>query len=169
MTPSPTATATATAAATGTTVPTATLAATATSTATATGASAPTPTATATPAVSARLPDDSPDDEPKETEQERQDEQLTNASGRDDVHTEGHVVAVERAADDLSVLVTIALGPGGQERLIVQVACPRRVCPEIRAGDYLEADGYQNGVGDPNSYFVATDGIAVWRNGQRVR
>ena len=69
----------------------------------------------------------------------------------------------------MSVLVTIALGPGGQERLIVQVPCSRGVCPDIQVGDYVEADGYQNGVGDPNTYFVATDEMTVWRNGRTVR
>ena len=36
-------------------------------------------------------------------------------------------------------------------------------------GDYLEADGYQNGVGDPNTYFVASDGVEVTRNGKKVK
>jgi hypothetical protein len=40
---------------------------------------------------------------------------------------------------------------------------------DIRVGDYLEADGYQNGIGDPNTYFVAADGVEVTRNGRRVR
>jgi hypothetical protein len=37
------------------------------------------------------------------------------------------------------------------------------------AGDYLEADGYQNGVGDANSYFVASDSYEVLRNGKKVK
>ena len=28
---------------------------------------------------------------------------------------------------------------------------------------------YQNGVGDPNDYFVASDGIEVWRHGKKVK
>ena len=51
---------------------------------------------------------------------------------------------------------------------MVQVPCPDQKCPDIQVGDYLEADGYQNGVGDPNSYFVASDGITVRRNGKKV-
>ena len=42
----------------------------------------------------------------------------------------------------------------------------------IDGGDLLRKrerrDGYQNGVGDPNSYFVASDGVEVTRNGKRV-
>jgi hypothetical protein len=60
-----------------------------------------------------------------------------------------------------------------KETLVVQVPCVVKsdglACPDIRVGDYLEADGYQNGVGDPNNYFVATDGIEVWRNGKKVK
>ena len=42
-------------------------------------------------------------------------------------------------------------------------------CPDIELGDYLEADGYQNGVGDPDSYFDAEDGIEIWRHGKKVK
>ena len=55
---------------------------------------------------------------------------------------------------------------------MVQVPCSgdgRDRCPDIQVGDYLEADGYQNGVGDPNCYFVAADGIEVTRHGRRVK
>ena len=45
---------------------------------------------------------------------------------------------MERSPDGLSLLVTIALGPGGRERLIVQVPCPGQVWPDIRVGDELE-------------------------------
>jgi hypothetical protein len=38
---------------------------------------------------------------------------------------------------------------------------PGGSCPDIQVGDELEADGYQNGVGDPNSYFVAADSVEV--------
>jgi len=113
-------------------------------------------------------PEDDQDKKPKRTEAQRLTEQHTNTGGRDQYHTEGHVVVVARAADGLSLLVTIALGPGGAERLIVQVPCPGGACPDIQAGDELEADGYQQGVGDPNSYFVAADGIEVRRNGRKV-
>jgi len=129
----------------------------------------PTATATSTEVVSTRRSEDNQDKETKKTDKERQDEQLTNDSGRDDVHTEGQVVGVERSPDGTSLLVTIALGPGGQERLVVEVPCSSRTCPDIQAGDYVEADGYQNGVGDPDSYFVAADGITIQRNGQTVR
>ena len=53
--------------------------------------------------------------------------------------------------------------------LVVQVPCPDLTCPDIQVGDYLEADGDQNGVGDPNSYFVAADSVTLWRNDHRVK
>jgi hypothetical protein len=127
-----------------------------------------TPTATSTPVISAQtIPEDNQDKKPKQTEEQRQQEQLTNRSGKDDVHTEGNVIAVERPDGADYLLVTIALGRG--ETLVVQVPCDRQACPDIRVGDYLEADGYQNGVGDPNAYFVAADGLTVTRNGKRIR
>jgi len=129
-----------------------------------------TPTATSTPVIAANQPpEDNQDKKPKKTEEQIRNEQHTNTGNRDDVHTEGHVVGVERAADGQSLLVTIALGPGGSERLVVQVPCLGGSCPDIQVGDELEADGYQNGVGDPNAYFVAADGITIWRNGHKMR
>jgi hypothetical protein len=105
----------------------------------------------------------------RSAERDRRDEEGPDDGGHDDVHTEGNVVSLEPAPEGTSVLVTIALGPGGRERLIVQVPCSPQGCPDIRVGDYVEADGYQNGVGDPNTYFVAADEITVWRNGQEMR
>ena len=62
--------------------------------------------------------------------------------------------------------MTIALTRN--ETLVVQVFCALSRCPDIQVGDYLEADGYQNGVGDPNTWFVAADDIEVTRNGKKV-
>jgi hypothetical protein len=169
----PTSTLTATATATGTATPTVTASATATPTLTATATVTTTATSTATttatgPSIVGAANDPNNDDEkPKETQEQRQQRQHTNTGNRDDVHTEGYVVAVETTAGSQSLLVTIALGPGGQERLVVQVPCVDGICPDIQVGDELSADGYQNGVGDPNTYFVASDGITVWRNGQK--
>ena len=110
------------------------------------------------------------DEKPKETEEERQQRQHTNRSGKADVHTEGNVIAVEKAAGGKSLLVTIALVRN--ETLVVQAPCfgdaANITCPDIQVGDYLEADGYQNGVGDPNSYFVG-DNVTVLRNGKKVK
>jgi hypothetical protein len=104
----------------------------------------------------------------RRTEQQRQEYQLTNRSNKGDVHTEGNVVGVTKAPDGKSLLVTIALIR--DETLIVQVPCfGDGTCYDIQVGDYLEADGYQNGVGDPNDWFVASDGVTTWRNGHRVR
>ena len=67
--------------------------------------------------------------------------------------------------------MTIGLVRG--ETSVVQVSCfgdgSTLACPDVQAGDYLEADGYQNGVGDPNAYVVATDSVEVTRNGRRVK
>jgi hypothetical protein len=131
-----------------------------------------TPTVTSTPtpqAVSSQPTGNNQITTTTNTEKPRHDEQDTDGRSHDDVHTEGNVVGVERSADGMTALVTIALGPGGHEQLIVQIPCPRQACPDIQVGDYVEADGYQNGVGDPDGYFVAADGIAVWRNGHTVR
>lgn len=111
------------------------------------------------------------DERMQRTEEQIRNEQLTNAGHRGDVSTEGNVIAVERAPDDAYVLVTIGLTR--KETLVVQVWCTRGsvafICPDVHPGDYLEADGYQNGVGDANAYFVAPDGITVTRNGKRVK
>ena len=78
---------------------------------------------------------------------------------------------MERAADGRSLLATIGLTRG--ETLVVQVPCfgssSAGDCYDIQVGDYLEADGHQNGVGDPNSYFVASDSVEVTRNGKKVK
>ena len=47
--------------------------------------------------------------------------QLTNTSGKDDVHTEGNVIAVERPDGADYLLVTLALGRN--ETVVVQVFC----------------------------------------------
>jgi uncharacterized repeat protein (TIGR01451 family) len=115
--------------------------------------------------------DDEDDEKPKETEEQRQQRQHTNAGHRGDVTIEGNVIAVERAPDIDSLLVTIAMTRN--ETQVVQVPCfgtgGATQCPDIQVGDYLEADGYQNGVGDPNTYFVAADGVEVTRNGRKVK
>jgi CSLREA domain-containing protein len=112
--------------------------------------------------------EDEDDEKPKETEEQRQQRQHTNAGHRGDVTIEGNVVAVEKAADGKSLLVTIALTRS--ETQVVQVPCfGDGTCYDIRAVDYLEADGYQNGVGDPNDWFVAADGVEVTRNGRKVK
>jgi hypothetical protein len=115
--------------------------------------------------------DDDEDEEPKETEEQRQQRERTNTGHRGDVTIEGNVIAVMPAPEINSLLVTIALTRN--ETQVVQVPCSgsgrETQCPDIRVGDYLQADGYQNGVGDPNTYFVASDGMEVTRNGRRVK
>ena len=116
-------------------------------------------------------PDDDTDDPPEETEDERRQRGRTNRSSQDDVHTEGNVIAVDKAPDGKSLLATISLTRG--ETLVVQVPCSgdrsNVTCPDIQVGDYLEADGEQHGVGDPDSYFVASESFEVTRNGKKVK
>ena len=162
-TATPTQTPTNTPVSTATVTPTGTLPATSVPTSTVTA------TTTATPTVPpVRQTQDDTDKQRAKSEAERREEQHTNKGGQHDVHTEGNVVGVERAADGNSLLVTIALGPGGDERLTIQVYCTDGQCPDVQVGDFVVADGYQNGVGDPNNHFVATDDFDVTRNGQRV-
>jgi hypothetical protein len=106
------------------------------------------------------------DDRKKETEEQRQQRERTNRSNKSDYVTEGSVLAVERPPDGKHLLVTIGLTRN--ETLIVQITCVDLKCPDVRVGDYLEADGYQNGVGDPNSYFIAED-FTVLRGGKKVK
>jgi Calx-beta domain len=168
-TPTPTSTSTLT--------PSATPAGTFTPSATPTGTPTPTATltATATPTLAPvsgpiTVPEDHQDKPQHLTEEQRQQEQRTNRSGKDDVHTEGNVIAVEQPAGAGYLLVTIALTRN--ETLVVQVPCSGSgasvTCPDIQVGDYLEADGYQNGVGDPNSWFVAADDVEVTRAGKKI-
>jgi hypothetical protein len=119
------------------------------------------------PAKAAEIRNDpnNDDEKKKETEEQRQQRERTNRSNKSDYATEGNVLAVERLPDGKHLLVTIGLTRS--EKLTVQVTCVDLKCPDIRVGDYLEADGYQNGVGDPNDYFIAED-ITVRRGGKKV-
>jgi hypothetical protein len=148
------------------------LTSTGTSTPTGTATATATATATSTPVISAQtIPEDYQDKKPKQTEEQRLQEQLTKRSGKDDVRTEDTVAAVDRPAGATYLLVTLA--PARDETLVMQVVCSGSgaslTCPDIQVGDYLEADGYQHGVGDLNGYLVAADGITVWRNGHTVK
>jgi hypothetical protein len=81
-------------------------------------------------------PDDKPDSRPRLTETQRQQKERTNQYGLDQYRTEGNVIAVERGEDGL--VVTLALGRG--ETIDVVFAC-KHDCPNVRVGDYVEADG----------------------------
>jgi hypothetical protein len=79
--------------------------------------------------------EDDTDKRRKLTEEQRQQRQHTNTGNRDDVHTEGNVVAVFADADPPYVMIGTR---DGQQR--VNLLCGTQ-CPTIRVGDYLEADG----------------------------
>ncbi len=96
----------------------------------------------AAPAV-ARGPDPRPEtvgDEPnkkKPTEEQELQKERTNTGGRDDVATEGNVLAVH--CDEEPHWVLIANRDGDVKLLLHHEA--RAACREIRVGDYLEASG----------------------------
>ncbi|MCC6178227.1 MAG: sulfatase-like hydrolase/transferase [Chloroflexi bacterium] len=102
---------------------------------------------------------DSSDDKPrKETETQRQQRERTNASGLDDYRTEGNVVETHLDATPPSIV--IGMRDGNQ---IVRLAC-QGGCPDIRVGDYVEADG----VKETEQLFTA-ENVVVTRGGSRVR
>ena len=102
----------------------------------------------------------------KETEEERQQRERTNRSGMDQYRTEGNVIAVEKAADGKSQLVTIAMTR--LETLVIVVPCfGDGSCYDIRPSDYLEADGEQGGK-EELGRFIAEE-VTILRNGRRVR
>ena len=158
---------------------TATAMTTTTVTPTATATSVPVATVTVTQTTTSSVdvasqvasPEDDTDKPRRRTDEQRQQGARTNASNLDQYHTDGNVIAVERPEGATYLLVTVALTR--QETQVVQVFCSGSgtglSCPDIHVGDYLEADGYQNGVGDPNTWFVASDGVEVTRNGRRIK
>jgi len=116
-------------------------------------------------------PEDDTDKPRRRTEEQRQQGARTNASNLDQYHTDGNVIAVDRPEGANYLLVTIALTR--QETQVVQVFCSGSgaglTCSDLQVGDYLEVDGYQNGVGDSNTWFVASDGVEVTRNGRKIK
>jgi hypothetical protein len=100
------------------------------------------------------------DDKPKLTEEQRQQRQRKNKGGRDDTHTEGDVT--ETLCDSAWPTVTIATRDGASAiRLAKGVA---DLCPSIRSGDYLEADGEKQ-----DEQLFDADDITVIRSGHRIR
>jgi len=170
-TPSATATMTVTPSttATMTPAPSPTVTTTLTPSATATSTRAPTQTPTATPthaeASSAPPPADDAVRPRKQTEQTRQQQQHTNTSNLDQYRTEGNVAAVATSIDGEMLLVTVALGRG--ELLALEIRCPGAICPEIRPGDYLNADGEQGGREEQGHFLV--ENLTITRGGHRVR
>lgn len=127
--------------------------------------SPPSPPSVETQGTTKVEPDDKPD---KLTQEQRQQRERTNASNLDEYRTEGNVSGVEQTPDGKLLLVTIALIR--DEKLVVQVPCMNgsngSTCPDVRVGDYLEAEGWQGGK-EEQGRFIAED-ITVRRNGRRV-
>jgi parallel beta-helix repeat protein len=124
-----------------------------------TATSTVTPTLTPTQAAPSRPSAEDEDDPRKPTDEQRQQRQHTNAGNRDDYHTEGTVTAV--GADGDTLVILIALRDGIQQ---VALRCAGGRCPDIRAGDYVEAEGTK----ENESLFYA-DEITVTRDGRTVR
>jgi CSLREA domain-containing protein len=98
------------------------------------------------------------DEKDRETEDERRNREHTNAGNRDDVHTEGTVLSVSPAPTGDGILVEVALGRGGAERVTVFIRCAAGQCPAPLPGDYVEADGYPNDKNETgNTWFVADE------------
>jgi hypothetical protein len=123
---------------------------------------APTPTLTPLPGyVPAPSYQGNVDDGPRRlTEEQRRHRQHTNAGNEDDYHTEGNVAAVERDGDTLTILVGMR---DGTQRVVLScsVSSP---CPDVRPGDYIEAEGVKE-----NEALFYADEVTVTRNGRRVR
>lgn len=81
------------------------------------------------------------DEKEKPTEDERRQSQYTNTSGHDDHHVQGTIVSWEPGPYPNTLLVTVATGPGGSERIVVLIPCEGSRCPEVHEHWELEADG----------------------------
>jgi hypothetical protein len=78
----------------------------------------------------------------------------------DDYRTEGNVVGVEREGPTLAILIATL---DGVQR--VMLACDAEVsCPDVRVGDYLEAEGVKE-----NEELFYADEVTITRGGRRVR
>ncbi len=73
----------------------------------------------------------------KPTEEQRLQKERTNTGGRDDVATEGNVLAVHCDEDPRWVLI---VNRDGEVRVELRHEA-QAACREIRVGDYLEASG----------------------------
>jgi hypothetical protein len=102
--------------------------------------------------------DPSDDKERRLTETQRQQRERTNTSGLDDYRTEGNVVEVHLDANPPYVVLGMRDG-----KQTVRLSCGDN-CPDIRVGDYLEAEGTKE-----HEQLFEAESVVVTRNGQRVR
>jgi hypothetical protein len=77
----------------------------------------------------------------RRTEEQRRQSEQTNRSGRDDIHTEGDVSAVDLSSQPPEIIILTRDGPQ-----IVQLQCGDQ-CPTVRVGDYVEVDGAKQNEG----------------------
>lgn len=81
------------------------------------------------------------DDSKPKTDEQRQQAEQTNRSGRDDVHTEGDVAAVDLSKQPPEIVILTRDG-----RQTVQLLCGGD-CPTIRPGDYVQVEGVKEHEG----------------------
>jgi uncharacterized repeat protein (TIGR01451 family) len=108
-----------------------------------------------------------PDETSRKTDEQRLNDKHTNTAGQDQYALSGQVIAVTKAEDGSYLLVTIKTIDA--EPTIVQIYCEKGACPNIQVGDILEVDGEQHGQRDGDTYFVASDGYEVTRNGKTIK
>lgn len=94
----------------------------------------------------------------KLTEERRQQTERTNQHGLDDYRTEGNVIEVNFNADQPFAIVAMRDGP---QRILLPC---KDGCPDVRVGDYLEADGVKE-----NEQLFYAENISLTRNGKKVK
>ncbi len=96
-------------------------------------------------------PEDNRDKASKKTDEQRQDHDLTNRSGHDDVHTEGNVVEVHQDANPPYVVIANRDG-----LVTVSLLCGDQ-CPKIAVGAYLQIDGVKENEQLFDAYDVSVE------------
>ena len=94
----------------------------------------------------------------KLTEERRQQQERTNQHGLDDYRTEGNVTEVNFIVDQPFAIVMMRDGP---QKIILPC---KGGCPDVRVGDYLEADGVKE-----NEQLFYAENISLTRGGKKVK
>ncbi|MCC7372437.1 MAG: hypothetical protein IT306_28750 [Chloroflexi bacterium] len=94
----------------------------------------------------------------KLTEERRQQNERTNQHGLDDYRTEGNVIEVNFIVEQPFAVVAMRDGP---QRILLPC---KGGCPDVRVGDYLEADGVKE-----NEQLFYAENVTLTRNGKKVK
>jgi uncharacterized repeat protein (TIGR01451 family) len=94
----------------------------------------------------------------KLTEERRQQLERTNQHGLDDYRTEGNVIEVNFIVEQPFAIVAMRDGP---QRIILPC---KGGCPDVKVGDYLEADGVKE-----NEQLFYAENVTLIRNGKKVK